>query len=158
MTSAPAEAEVVLSCGRKWLVVCGVYVAMEGDLCRDPDFSGRAWSGDTLKEAANRINAALAEQLKAATYAVNALVAKAGGSVELGDNEILMQPYATVEVLRNMPSLTTTFKLVRDEQLAAMQRRVEAEKELRQAIHEWLPVDTKMAMASSKEIADARRR
>lgn len=48
--------EVVLSISRFHLIVCGVYVAMEGDPCRDPAFNGSRWTGTTLKEAADLIN------------------------------------------------------------------------------------------------------
>lgn len=34
--------EVICSCGRLWLVINGVYVAMQGDKCRDPDVLKRA--------------------------------------------------------------------------------------------------------------------
>lgn len=51
-------ADVVLSCGRWWLRVVGVFVAMETDLCRDPAWADRYWDRASLEQAAGRINAA----------------------------------------------------------------------------------------------------
>lgn len=50
-------AEVVLHLGRYWLVVRGVYVAMETDTCRDPAYDGPIWTRDALRLAAADINA-----------------------------------------------------------------------------------------------------
>ena len=50
-------AEVVLHLGRFHLVVQGVYVAMETDLCRDPAFEALYWSKAMLVQAAQIINA-----------------------------------------------------------------------------------------------------
>ena len=49
-------AEVVLHIGRYHLVVNGVYVAMEGDLCRDTFTHDRVWSEGSLRQAAELIN------------------------------------------------------------------------------------------------------
>lgn len=50
-------AEVVLTRGRYFLVVRGVYVAMETDTCRDSSYDGPMWTRDTLRLAAADINA-----------------------------------------------------------------------------------------------------
>ena len=47
---------VRLAQGRYVLWVGGVVVAMETDLCRDPNIVGRTWTRDMLHEAARRIN------------------------------------------------------------------------------------------------------
>ncbi len=47
---------VRLAQGRYVLWVGGVVVAMETDLCRDPNIVGRTWTRDMLREAARRIN------------------------------------------------------------------------------------------------------
>jgi len=50
-------AEVFTSCGRQFLSIKGVAVAMEGDPCRDPDIVGpNQWTGQSLEDAARRIN------------------------------------------------------------------------------------------------------
>jgi len=55
--SQPDEiAEVLLRQGRYFLVVRGVYVAMETDSCRDPDIEGRTWTPEALRQAAALIN------------------------------------------------------------------------------------------------------
>jgi hypothetical protein len=51
-----SRAEVVLSCGRYFLRVSGLYLAMETDRNRDPGFPGPAWTEDDLREAADIIN------------------------------------------------------------------------------------------------------
>jgi len=48
--------EVVLHLGRYWLVVRGVFVAMETDVCRDPEYDGRVWTEQSLRQAADDIN------------------------------------------------------------------------------------------------------
>lgn len=50
-------AEVVLTRGRYFLVVRGVYVAMETDTCHDSAYDGPMWTRDTLRLAAADINA-----------------------------------------------------------------------------------------------------
>jgi len=49
-------AEVVLHLGRFHLVVRGVYLAMETDLCRDPAFASLYWTKTMLDQAAQLIN------------------------------------------------------------------------------------------------------
>jgi hypothetical protein len=49
-------AEVVLHLGRFHLVVRGVYLAMETDLCRDPAFASLYWTKAMLDQAAQLIN------------------------------------------------------------------------------------------------------
>jgi hypothetical protein len=49
-------AEVVLHLGRYWLIVRGVYVVMETDPCRDPEYDGRVWTEQSLRQAATDIN------------------------------------------------------------------------------------------------------
>ena len=51
-------AEVVLTHGRYFLAVNGIYVAMETDLCpvRDPDIQATHWTPDALRQAAALIN------------------------------------------------------------------------------------------------------
>jgi hypothetical protein len=58
MSEGTPIAEVVLTQGRWFLVVRGVYVAMEGDPCvnRDPAYAGRNWDRMSLEEAAQDIN------------------------------------------------------------------------------------------------------
>lgn len=51
-------AEVVLSCGRLFLKVCGVYTAMQGDPCRDPEYHDDRWTQESLVAAAKKINKA----------------------------------------------------------------------------------------------------
>lgn len=62
-------ADVRSACGRYYLDVAGIVVAVEGDACRDRDmppwlydrrplFEGDRWSKDLLEHAAERINAA----------------------------------------------------------------------------------------------------
>ena len=49
-------AEVVLHLGRYHLVVNGLYVAMEGDPCRDPLFEDRVWTKRAMEDAMVAIN------------------------------------------------------------------------------------------------------
>ena len=42
--------------GREYISVRGVIVAMEGDMCRDPNFGCRTWDRDSLRIATHRIN------------------------------------------------------------------------------------------------------
>ena len=42
--------------GREYISVRGVIVAMEGDMCRDPNFACRTWDRDSLRIATHRIN------------------------------------------------------------------------------------------------------
>ena len=49
-------AEVILRMGRWFLVVNGVYVAMETDVCRDDFTSDARWSEGSLRQAAEFIN------------------------------------------------------------------------------------------------------
>lgn len=51
-------AEVILRQGRWFLVVRGVFVAMQGDsgINRDPAYEGTAWTRATLEQAAHDIN------------------------------------------------------------------------------------------------------
>ncbi len=42
--------------GRHYISIRGVIVAMEGDMCRDPNFGCRTWDRDALKIATHRIN------------------------------------------------------------------------------------------------------
>jgi len=54
-------AEVLLSCGRLWLVVKGVFIVMEGTQCYDPDIpydeEGRPiWNRESLHYTADVIN------------------------------------------------------------------------------------------------------
>jgi len=60
MSEQPADkiAEVVLRMGRWHLIVRGVFVAMQGDLCRDPHWPDRHWTTDVLEQAAALINEA----------------------------------------------------------------------------------------------------
>lgn len=51
-------AEVVLSQGRHWLMVRGLGLAMETDMCRDPDIAVRYWTRDALCQARDLINRA----------------------------------------------------------------------------------------------------
>jgi hypothetical protein len=53
------KAEVILHLGRYFLVVGGIYVAMESDPCRDPAFDGKTWTESMLRTAAGYINANL---------------------------------------------------------------------------------------------------
>lgn len=48
-----------LCCGRFWLRVCGIHVAMQGDLCRADTFDARCWDENELREAAGLIRAEL---------------------------------------------------------------------------------------------------
>lgn len=52
------NAEVILTHGRYFLAVNGVYIAMETDLCpvRDPAIDARRWTPDALRQAAALIN------------------------------------------------------------------------------------------------------
>ncbi len=51
-------ADRVYICGRAFLRVGRrYYLAMEGDVIRDPSFAGRVWTQETLLEAAKAINA-----------------------------------------------------------------------------------------------------
>ena len=52
------NAEVILTQGRYFLVVNGVYIAMESDRCpvRDPDIDARLWTPAALHQAAELIN------------------------------------------------------------------------------------------------------
>lgn len=50
-------AEVILRQGRYFLVVRGVYVAMEGDVCRDPLFTVGQWNENALRTVCHQINA-----------------------------------------------------------------------------------------------------
>lgn len=49
-------AEIILRMGRWFLVVNGVYVAMETDVCRDDFTSDARWSEGSLRQAAKFIN------------------------------------------------------------------------------------------------------
>ncbi len=49
-------AEVILRMGRWFLVVNGIYVAMETDVCRDDLMIGARWSEGSLRQAAEFIN------------------------------------------------------------------------------------------------------
>ncbi len=49
-------AAVVLTHGRYFLTVGGLYVAMEGDICRDPSWAEKVWDKTMLDEAASKIN------------------------------------------------------------------------------------------------------
>lgn len=51
-------AEVVLYCGRYFLLVGDVYVAMETDPCRDTLTDDKVWSKKSLDKAARKINKA----------------------------------------------------------------------------------------------------
>lgn len=55
-------------CGRLWLRVAGLFVAMQGDKCRDPELpdSGAGWDENSLHIAAERILAAIEERERAA--------------------------------------------------------------------------------------------
>ena len=48
-------AEVILHLGRWYLVVNGVYVAMEDDVCHDPAIDGKFWTKKGLDRAAELI-------------------------------------------------------------------------------------------------------
>jgi hypothetical protein len=52
------NAEIIVTQGRHFLVVNGVYVAMESDVCpvRDPAIGARRWTPDALRQAAEMIN------------------------------------------------------------------------------------------------------
>lgn len=50
-------AYVGMACGRWFLRVNGVVVAMETDPCRDSGLEGNRWDEKNLHEAAERINA-----------------------------------------------------------------------------------------------------
>jgi hypothetical protein len=63
----PPIADVFSSCGRRYLDVNGIAVAMEGDICRDPDVVGpmepwevvekpAPWTKNRLERAAELIN------------------------------------------------------------------------------------------------------
>lgn len=52
-------ADVVLYCGRYFLRVAGLYVAMETDPCRDMLTVSKVWDKEALDEAAKRINDAV---------------------------------------------------------------------------------------------------
>jgi len=41
-----------LACGRFYLMVDGVVVAMEGDMCRDENREHRCWTGDMIRRIA----------------------------------------------------------------------------------------------------------
>ena len=58
MSEEQPIAEVLLKQGRYFLVVRGVYLAMEGDpsINRDSAYDGRRWTLETLREAADDIN------------------------------------------------------------------------------------------------------
>lgn len=49
-------AEVVLTRGRYFLRVAGIYVAMETGICRDGRWVDRGWTAQMLREAADTIN------------------------------------------------------------------------------------------------------
>ncbi len=49
-------AEVILHLGRFHLVINGVYLAMESDVCRDPFTSDARWTEGSLRQAAEFIN------------------------------------------------------------------------------------------------------
>lgn len=49
------RAEVILRQGRQHLVIRGVFVVTEGDLCRSPDLP-RTWTPDMLRRVAALIN------------------------------------------------------------------------------------------------------
>ena len=49
-------AEVILRVARYWLCVRGIYLAMEGDICRDPYFWQTTWTHEMLRHAADCIN------------------------------------------------------------------------------------------------------
>jgi hypothetical protein len=49
-------AEVSFACGRWYLKVGGVTLAVEADLCRSTDFDDRCWNRENLTEVARRIN------------------------------------------------------------------------------------------------------
>lgn len=57
-------AEVIHYAGRYVLQVGGVYIAMEGDPCRDAQAVGSFWKKETLEDAAKRINEAAAKSKK----------------------------------------------------------------------------------------------
>lgn len=54
MNETEEIAEVILKQGRWVLVVHGIFVAMEGDICRDPLY-GRVWEYSNLLDASNLI-------------------------------------------------------------------------------------------------------
>ena len=55
--SVEPPASVVLTTGRLVLTVGGVFLAMEGDPCRDPRWSVKYWDAASLRDAAAAINA-----------------------------------------------------------------------------------------------------
>ncbi len=55
-TEPGASAETVYRMGRWFLVVNGVYVAMEDNPCQDVAFDGLYWTAETLEQAAALIN------------------------------------------------------------------------------------------------------
>lgn len=57
-------AYVTLCCGREFLMVGGMAVAMETDPCRDGGIGSGPWSGEKLQDAADRINRAVADRIE----------------------------------------------------------------------------------------------
>jgi hypothetical protein len=57
--------DVRTACGRQYLNVFGVTVAVEGDLCRDCRTEGRQWDGVNLEVAAATIRRRLIHIIKA---------------------------------------------------------------------------------------------
>lgn len=53
--SEEKRAEVVLRMGRQHLVIRGLVVATEGDLCRSPDLP-RVWSTEMLRRVRDLVN------------------------------------------------------------------------------------------------------
>lgn len=51
-------AEVRLACGRKYLSVGGIALAMETDVCRDVHFFESRWTVPMLEQVAAKINEA----------------------------------------------------------------------------------------------------
>jgi hypothetical protein len=51
-------AEVRFNCGRYFLVVAKVVIALEGDPCRDTNYPENRWDLNSLKDAAKKINEA----------------------------------------------------------------------------------------------------